>query len=204
MKILQKSAQIDKAAKKFDTNPDRATLGGGSARRQPTGGFLDEVALHGGSGMVAEESYQPVDRMNVEDERYMEALDKSGMPAEVVEAMRKNPIPQPDAPSTGFSEEAVQQIRGTVVEEEEYYSDDDEGDFYDNPQEFTRRQPARQPIREEVQANVSPDLIKRLVNQELKKMLPKVLPNLVEHYMQQSLIKENMDILKKIKPSKRR
>ena len=38
----------------------------------------------------------------------------------------------------------------------------------------------------------------------IKKILPKVLPKVVEHYIQQGLIQENINLLRKVKTSKRR
>jgi hypothetical protein len=210
MEILKKSAAIDKAAKKFDTTPTKGSLGGGRTSGRSSGGFLDEVAIHsGGHGMVMTEDFTPAERMDIRDERYNQAVDNSGLPPEVVEAMKSNPIPQPDAAgltTNQFSEEDIRELRGIQEVEEPYYNDDDEMGF----EEMFESKPARRPMREErvvtqqQTTSVSPDLIKRLVNEEIKRVLPKVLPKVVEHYIQQGLIKENMDILKKIKQTRKR
>jgi hypothetical protein len=205
MAILQKSAAIDKAAKKFDTIPDKGNLGG-----RGTKGLYDQMGNQGGgipSGAHhMNESFTPTDPMGAGADGYGEAVDNSGLPPEIKAAMKMNPIQQPDTPTSDFSEEAIRSIRGINETEQVHYDTQDEDDFDDRPVKLTRR-PKREVIREDYEYSepqVSPELIKKLVNEEIKKILPKVLPKVVEHYLQQGLMKENLDILRKIKPSKKR
>lgn len=204
MAILQKSAQIDKAAKKFDTTPTKGGLGNGT---RPSRGLYDELgASYGGDMVPMTEEFVPSNPIGGNHDGYAEAVDNSGLPPEIKEAMKKNPIPHADIPTNNFSEEAINTFRGMreEVSEEPIYNTYDEDDFDDMPVRLTGK-PKRQ-INEEhnIQQNVSPELIKRLVNEEIKKVLPKVLPKVVEHYLQQGLMKENLDILRKIKTSNKR
>jgi len=203
MAILQKSAAIDKAAKKFDTTPIKGSLGGGSNRRPTTKGLYDEIGGH--ANMT--EAFSPTDPMSANSDGYSQAVDNSGLPPEIKAAMKMNPIQQPDTPTNDFSEEAIKSIRGINETEEQFYDTQDESDFDDIPVRLSGK-PKRQVVREDYEYDepqtISPELIKKLVNEEIKRVLPKVLPKVVEHYLQQGLMKENLDILRKIKTSNKR
>jgi len=192
LEILKKSMAIDKAARKFDKNPIKTD----NSRSQK--GFIDEVYNHMGGS-----DFTDTPQMDVTGPQYEEALNRSNLPKEVIEAMKNNPIPRPDMVTNNFNEDQIRELRGgSVVNEGELYNDDDEFDF----DTVIKQQPKRGIREQQIQHTnqkgmvVSPELIKKLVNEEIKRILPKILPKVVEHYIQQGLIKENMEVLKKIKP----
>jgi hypothetical protein len=188
LEILKKAKAIDKAAKKYDSNPEIIT------KKRSSGGLYDELG-------VPSENTQYISENSIKNnpELYEDKVKSSKLPPAIKEAMLKNPIPQPSSVNDlGLTKEQIREING----EPDYYNENDEIDFYDNPVPPTRKK--SKPIQEQKSSNgggvyMTPDMIRKIVNEEIKRILPKVAPKIIEHYLQQGLIKENLEILRKIK-----
>jgi len=182
MEILKKAKAVDKAATKYDNTPIKS--------KSSSKGLYDDLN-------IVEESYAPPATYN-NPQQYEHLVESSKLPPAIKEAMKKNPIPQA-SPVDGFAlnEEQIREIRGNEIP---HYSEDDEVDFYQNPvpKKQTKRTVNEQHNQRPV-VGVDPNMIRQIVQEEIKRILPKVAPKIIEHYLQQGLIKENMDILRKIK-----
>jgi hypothetical protein len=182
--ILQKSKQIDQAAKKYDT-VDRTVLeqkvnsrtsGGNSG-----GGLFDQMGVGGGTSSPQQQN------VNVFSEEYQNRVSNSKLPPEIQRAMAENPIPQPSMVDS-FDVDDIKDINpGAYSEEDEYV---------EMPTE-------RRPVREQVSNNV--EMVKGpsqqgFDNHVIKKMIAeeisKVLPGVVERYFDNKIIKENTRLMK--------
>ena len=171
--ILQKSQQIDNAAKKYDS-VDSTVLEGRVNNRSSSGGGSLYDQIGGG-----DTSPQPVNALS---EEYQDRVSSSGLPPEIQKAMRENPIPQGSIGGTGdFSLTDIEDLNPSRA-----YSEQDELETISEDRRPKKR------VTNETTTPVSDTDIQKVVAQEVAKILPKVL----ENYFDKKIIKENTRLMK--------
>jgi hypothetical protein len=167
-----------------------ANLGGSP---QPSGGGLfDQMGIGGGSDAGA----PVVDRMDVNSPTYQSSIENSKLPPAIKEAMKSNPIPQPDGlGGVDIDPEFLAEINPKMKQQSqqqitEVYSENDERDFFEHPiqpqikdREIPRTQPS---LTEGTVTNAGS--IRKMIAEEIAKALPKV----IEDYFDKRVIKENV------------
>jgi len=189
MEVLKKAKQVDKAAEQFDSVPNKQQVLGQRKTSNSGGGLFDQVNITEDGGGVSTMKYKPG------SDEYTSAVDNSPLPDAIKEAMKKNPIQQPDMMGIDVDEDVIREIRG------EEYTEEDEYDFLSEdrrPKPRTRKSGVRNKQIVETHdygSGLGEEDIRRMIAEEISR----VLPNIVERYFNQKLVSENVKILRKIK-----
>lgn len=189
MEVLKKAKQVDKAAEQFDSVPNKQQVLGQRKTSNSGGGLFDQVNITEDGGGVSTMKYKPG------SDEYTSAVDNSPLPDAIKEAMKKNPIQQPDMMGIDVDEDVIREIRG------EEYTEEDEYDFLSEdrqPKPRTRKSGVRNKQIVETPnygSGLGEEDIRRMIAEEISR----VLPNIVERYFNQKLVSENVKILRKIK-----
>lgn len=189
MEVLKKAKQVDKAAEQFDSVPNKQQVLGQRKTSNSGGGLFDQVNITEDGGGVSTMKYKPG------SDEYTSAVDNSPLPDAIKEAMKKNPIQQPDMMGIDVDEDVIREIRGGE------YTEEDEYDFLSEdrqPKPRTRKSGVRNKQIVETPnygSGLGEEDIRRMIAEEISR----VLPNIVERYFNQKLVSENVKILRKIK-----
>ena len=162
------------------------------------GGLYDQMGISSGGGS---QSAPVVERMDANSPIYQQSVENSKLPAAIKEAMKNNPIPQPDGlggvdldpeflaeinpKMKQISRQSESRVQKPSIPE--VYNEGDERDFYEHPiqpQVKPREIPRTQPLNESI--NVGS--MRKMIAEEIAKALP----GIIEDYFDKRVIKENV------------